>query len=256
MNLTELKKPILLGVNIDHCATLRQARYPREYKKKIAEPKLLDFALLCEKAGADGITMHLREDRRHVQSDDVESVKNSIKTRLNLEMACTESMLEFSLSLVPDSVCLVPEKREEITTEGGLNISKNFAKVRETISALSNLQILTSLFINPEPKQIELAAKAGAQCVELHTGAFSNIYESGKWKDSWESLENGAKLAHELGLVVNAGHGVNYNNIRIIKKLSYLNELNIGHSILSRSIFVGIEKAVKSMKNRILEIDD
>ena len=243
----ESQSSILLGVNVDHCATLRQARYYHEPKALIAEPNVLDFALLSEMAGADGITMHLREDRRHVQAFDIEQVIASINTRLNLEIACTESMAEYAIKLKPNSVCLVPEKREEITTEGGLDLIENFDRVKYVVCAMSEANISTSLFIDPDEKQIEAAVRLGAPWVELHTGTFSNNFALGKYKKAWNALRNGAKLAHKLGLIINAGHGINYKNIHLIKNLPHLNELNIGHSIISRALVVGINEAVKEM---------
>lgn len=241
------KNTILLGVNVDHCATLRQARYKDDPESSLAEPNVLQFALLSESAGADGITMHLREDRRHVQSFDIESVKASMKTRLNLEMACTQEMTEYALRLKPDSVCLVPEKREEVTTEGGLDLINNYERVAEVVKAMESVGIATSLFIDPEANQIKAAAELRAPWIELHTGAFSNQYALGDWKKEWDTLKSGAELAQNLGLVVNAGHGINYENIGQVKQLPYLNELNIGHSIVSQSLFIGVESAVKNM---------
>ena len=247
------KNSILLGVNVDHCATLRQARYKEVPESSLAEPSVLQFALLSESAGADGITMHLREDRRHVQSFDIESVKASMKTRLNLEMACTEAMTEYALKLKPDSVCLVPEKREEVTTEGGLDIIKNYERVAEVIKAMESVGVATSLFIDPDTDQIKAAADLGAPWIELHTGAFSNQYATGNWQNEWSILQSGAELASRLGLVVNAGHGINYDNIKQVKQLPYLNELNIGHSIVSQSLFLGVETAVKNMLSLMRE---
>ena len=244
---------ILLGVNVDHSATLRQARYKDDPESTLAEPSVLQFALLSESAGADGITMHLREDRRHVQSADIESVKASMKTRLNLEMACTEEMTEYALKLQPDSVCLVPEKREEVTTEGGLDIIKNYERVAEVIKAMKSVGIATSLFIDPDREQIKAAAELGAPWIELHTGAFSNQYALGDWQKEWGILKSGAELADSLGLVVNAGHGINYDNMKQVKQLPYLNELNIGHSIVSQSLFLGVEVAVKNMLSLMRE---
>ncbi len=240
-------KKIFLGVNIDHFATLRQARYKDNPNSVIAEPNLAELALLCQKAGADCITMHLREDARHVQAFDVRDVKNTINIRLNLEMACTLEMLEFAKSIRPDSVCLVPEKREEVTTEGGLDLGKHFKKVENIINELSNLDISTSLFIDPSESQIKLANKLKAPIIELHTGRFSNAYtKNGHW-DSLEELRINAELAHNLNLIVNAGHGINYNNVKEVINVPFLNELNIGHSIVSKSSYTGIELAVKEM---------
>ncbi|MAH40495.1 MAG: pyridoxine 5'-phosphate synthase [Puniceicoccaceae bacterium] len=247
MSLSAPVNPILLGVNVDHCATIRQARYPGNPKVVQAEPNLLQFALLCESAGADGITMHLREDRRHVQAFDVEAVRVAIKTRLNLEMACTKEMMEYALQIAPESVCLVPEKREEITTEGGLDLIKHFDRVKEVVRAMEGAGIATSLFIDPEENQIRAAAELAAPWIELHTGAFSNKFATGEWQAEWDALIQSADLAHSLGLVVNAGHGINYENITQVKTLPHLNELNIGHSIISRALFEGVESAVQRM---------
>ena len=241
------RKKIFLGVNIDHFATLRQARYKDNPNADIAEPNLAELALLCQKSGADCITMHLREDARHVQAFDVRDVKDTINIRLNLEMACTLEMLKFAKSIKPDSVCLVPEKREEVTTEGGLDLEKHFKKVENIINELSNLDISTSLFIDPSESQIKLANKLKAPIIELHTGKFSNAYaENGHW-DSLEELRVNAELAHDLNLIVNAGHGINYNNVKEVINIPFLNELNIGHSIVSKSSYTGIELAVKEM---------
>ncbi len=247
-------KKILLGVNVDHCATVRQARYrdhALDYGNEV-EPDPVEFALLCEKAGADGITIHLREDRRHIQESDVRRAREQIGTRLNLEMACTPEMVEFALELKPDSVCLVPENREEVTTEGGLDIVGQRERVGEVVTAMTDAGILTSLFIDPNPAQIKASAELKAPWVELHTGAFANAYYSGgKGSNELAILQQGAELANQLGLVVNAGHGINYTNITEVLKISHLHELNIGHSIVSRALFVGIENAVREMKNHL-----
>lgn len=248
-------KKILLGVNVDHCATVRQARYRDhglDYGNEV-EPDPVVFALLCEAAGAEGITIHLREDRRHIQESDVRRAREQISTRLNLEMACTPEMVEFALELKPDSVCLVPENREEVTTEGGLDIVGQKSRVDEVVSAMTQAGILVSLFIDPNPAQIEAAAELKAPWVELHTGAFANAYYSGDHGASeLTTLQQGAELAHKLGLVVNAGHGINYTNIVDVLKIPHLRELNIGHSIVSRALFVGIERAVREMKAHLV----
>ena len=248
-------KKILLGVNVDHCATVRQARYrdhALDYGNEV-EPDPVDFALRCEAAGADGITIHLREDRRHVQESDVCRVREQIHTRLNLEMACTPEMIEFALKIKPDSVCLVPENREEVTTEGGLDIVGQKSRVGEVVSAMAEADIMVSLFIDPNPAQIEASAELKAPWVELHTGAFANAYYSGDHGVSeLSSLQQGAELAHKSGMVVNAGHGINYTNIVEVLKIPYLHELNIGHSIVSRALFVGIENAVREMKAHLV----
>ena len=231
---------------------MRQARY-RDHVLDFGnevEPDPVAFALLCEKAGADGITIHLREDRRHIQESDVRRAREQIKTRLNLEMACTPEMVEFALEVRPDSVCLVPENREEVTTEGGLDVAGQKSRVGDVVSAMTDAGIMTSLFIDPSPAQIEVSAELQAPWIELHTGAFANAYYAGDHGASeLETLRKGAELANRLGLVVNAGHGINYTNIVEILKIPHLHELNIGHSIISRALFVGIERAVREMKN-------
>jgi pyridoxine 5-phosphate synthase len=244
---------ILLGVNIDHAATLRQARY-RNAAATVGgavEPDPVALAVLAERAGADGITVHLREDRRHIQDRDVVRLRESIATRLNLEMACTPAMVEFALSLRPDSVCLVPEHRQEITTEGGLDVVGGRDRVGEAVAALKAAGILTSLFIDPDAAQIELSAKLGSPWVELHTGAYAEAYATPRRAAEFQRLRLGAVRAHELGLTVNAGHGINYVNIAEVRTLPHLHELNIGHSILSRALGTGIDEAVRAMKARM-----
>lgn len=244
---------ILLGVNIDHCATLRQARY-RESGLTTGgnvEPDPVTLALLCERAGADCITVHLREDQRHIQERDVWRLRESCGTRLNLEMACTPAMTEFALRLKPDSVCLVPESREEVTTEGGLDVVKQRKKVQRVTDAMNAARINTSLFIDAEENQIALAAKIGAPWVELHTGAYANAYHGPHRTSELRQLCRGAAQAHELGLIVNAGHGINYVNIAEVRTIPHLHELNIGHSIVSRALFSGIEESVREMKTRM-----
>ena len=243
---------ILLGVNIDHCATLRQARYRQAGRVGgSVEPDPVAFALLAERAGADGITVHLREDRRHIQERDVWRLRESIATRLNLEMTCTPASTRFALRLKPDSVCLVPENRAEITTEGGLDVTAHRQRVQRCVDAMNAAGIATSLFIDPEPAQIQLAAELGAPWVELHTGAYANAGRSPRRARQFARLSEGAVRAHGLGLVVNAGHGINYVNIAELRALPRLHELNIGHSIISRALFTGIEEAVREMKARM-----
>lgn len=245
---------ILLGVNIDHCATLRQARYRQAEATcgGAVEPDPVTFAILSERAGADGITVHLREDRRHIQERDVWRLRESIATRLNLEMACTPAMTEFALKLKPDSVCLVPENRQEITTEGGLDVVGNRARVAACVSAMNQAGIKTSLFIDPDEPQIELAAELKAPWIELHTGAYASNYFNAEIRaKEFQRLRLGAVRAHDLGLVVNAGHGINYVNIPEVRTLPHLHELNIGHSIVSRALFTGVEEAVREMKSRM-----
>jgi len=244
---------MLLGVNIDHCATLRQARYRQAGVSAggNVEPDPVALAQLCERAGADGITVHLREDQRHIQERDVWRLRESIATRLNLEMACTPAMTALALKLKPDSVCLVPENREEVTTEGGLDVVRHRDKVQSTTDAMNAAGIRTSLFIDAEERQIELAAKLGAPWIELHTGAYANAEPGAARADELRRLGVGATRAHALGLVVNAGHGINYVNIAEIITIPHLHELNIGHSIISRALFTGISEAVAEMKRRM-----
>ena len=241
---------ILLGVNIDHCATLRQARY-RQAGVTVGgniEPDPVELAFRCEKAGADGITVHLREDRRHIQDEDVRRLGAAKTTRLNLEMACTPAMTAFALKLKPHSVCLVPESREEITTEGGLDVVRHRDKVARVIDAMNAAGIKPSLFIDPDADQIEMAVKLQAPWVELHTGAYANACHGSGRAAEFQRLGAGAQQAHAAGLVVNAGHGINYINIAEVRTIPHLHELNIGHSIISRALFGGIDEAVRTMK--------
>jgi pyridoxine 5-phosphate synthase len=244
---------ILLGVNIDHGATLRQARYRdvADDGSGVVEPDPVALAARAERAGADSITVHLREDRRHIQDRDVWRLRKSAATRINLELACSQAMIDLALELRPESVCVVPENRKEITTEGGLDVVGGRDRVLACVRAMGGAGIETSLFIDPEMGQIELSAKLGASTVELHTGAYSNAYATPRRAEQFEKLRLAAVRAHELGLRVNAGHGINYVNIAEVRTLPYLNELNIGHSIISRALFTGIEEAVREMKARM-----
>lgn len=241
---------LLLGVNIDHCATLRQARYRNAagHEGGNVEPDPVALALVAEQAGADGITVHLREDRRHIQERDVRRLRERIRTRLNLEMACTPAMTDFALRLKPDFVCLVPESREEITTEGGLDVVRHRDKVARVTDAMNAAGIKTSLFIDAEEPQIELAAKLRAPFIELHTGAYAHAYHGPGRGEELRRLIAGAKQAHALGLTVNAGHGINYVNITEVRTIPHLHELNIGHSIVSRALHTGLAAAVAEMK--------
>jgi pyridoxine 5-phosphate synthase len=244
---------ILLGVNIDHCATVRQARY-RGYSASVGgpvEPDPIALATLAERAGADGITIHLREDRRHIQERDVFRLREVAQTRINLEMACTPAMTEFALRVKPDSVCLVPESREEISTEGGLDVVGRRDRVRAVCEAMVAAGITVSLFIDPDREQIAASAELGAPWIELHTGSWANAYHTPRRAEEFARLVAGARLAHEAGLVVNAGHGINYVNVSEIRTLPHVHELNIGHSIISRALFTGIEEAVREMKARL-----
>jgi pyridoxine 5-phosphate synthase len=234
-----------LGVNIDHVATLREARY---HGQAAGEPDPVQAALLCEAAGAHGITAHLREDRRHIQDRDIWKLREVIKTRLNLEMANTDEMLALALRVKPDIVCLVPERRQEVTTEGGLEVTSQLDSLAETTRRLKDSEIEVSIFIDPDPRQVEASAKAGAQFIELHTGAFAEHFHKPKNHDAeLERLIAAAKQAHQLGLKVNAGHGLNYLNLPALHRVPHLVELNIGHSLVSRSITVGLGPAVQEM---------
>ncbi|MEI8377857.1 MAG: pyridoxine 5'-phosphate synthase [bacterium] len=233
-----------LGVNIDHIATLRQARLA-------IEPDPIDAAYICETAGADAITVHLREDRRHIQDRDVKVLKETLKTRLNLEMAATEEMQKIALEIMPYSCTLVPEKREELTTEGGLDVVSNFENLKKFIQPLVKAGIIVSLFIDPNAKQVEKSQQAGAQFIEFHTGKYAEAFNTSAEKAEFENLKNSAKLAHELGLRINAGHGLNYNNVIPVAQIEHMEELNIGHSIISRAVMVGLDSAVRDMKSLI-----
>ena len=232
-----------LGVNIDHVATLREARYRGSVH---GEPDPVEAALICESAGAHGITAHLREDRRHIQDRDVWRLREVVKTRLNLEMANTPEILGIALKLKPDIVCLVPEKRQEITTEGGLDVVGQLGALTESRKKLNDAGIAVSLFIAPDPAQIEAAARTGSQFIELHTGAFAESYPiKDERANELDRLVAGAKQAQPLGLGVNAGHGLNCQNLPGLLRVPHLVELNIGHSIMSRAIIVGLANAVK-----------
>lgn len=249
-----MKKTILLGVNIDHCTTLRQARY-RGYPRtcgQMVEPDPVAVALAAEQAGADGITVHLREDRRHIQDRDVLRLRETLQTRLNLEMAATPEMTAFALNLKPDSVCLVPERREEVSTEGGLDAAARIAELREITEKFTAAGIVVSLFLDPEQKQIDAAQAIAAPVVEFHTGAYANAYYDKEARSrEFRRLCRATEAASNVGIVSNAGHGINYVNIAEIAEVPHLHELNIGHSILCRSILFGIGEAVREMKARI-----
>jgi pyridoxine 5-phosphate synthase len=244
---------IRLGVNIDHAATLRQARY-RGYPRlrgEMVEPDPVTLALEAERAGADGITVHPREDGRHIQRGDVIALKEEIQVPLNMEMACTREMLGFALEILPHTVCLVPEKREEVTTEGGLDIVSQKTWITELVAALLEKGIKTSLFIDPDSAQLEASRETGAAFVELHTGAFANAFYTAEGEAEALRLEAAAVLGQQLGLVVNAGHGINYTNINRVRTIPGIYEMNIGHSIISRALFTGIQEAVREMKARM-----
>jgi pyridoxine 5-phosphate synthase len=234
-----------LGVNIDHVATLREARYRG---KERGEPDPIEAALICEAAGAHGITAHLREDRRHILDRDVKKLREVVKTRLNLEMANAPEIVEIALALKPEIVCLVPEKRQEVTTEGGLDAAGQVEALRETTRRLNGVGIEVSLFVDADLRQIEASGKIGAQFVELHTGTYAEHYHRKKERaDEIEKLTQASRAAHGLGIGVNAGHGLNYQNLAGLFHVPHLVELNIGHSIISRSITVGLAMAVKEM---------
>ncbi|MGV3774025.1 MAG: pyridoxine 5'-phosphate synthase [Verrucomicrobiales bacterium] len=234
-----------LGVNIDHVATLREARYRGQSR---GEPDPIEAALICESAGAHGITAHLREDRRHIQDRDIFKLREAISTRLNLEMGNAQEIIEIALQVKPDIVCLVPEKRAELTTEGGLDVAGNLESLKVTVARFHEAGIETSLFIDPDLEQIEASAKAGTDFIELHTGTFAESFHRKKERaHEQQRLVDGARLAHQMGLGVNAGHGLNYQNLSGLFEAPHLHELNIGHSIISRAVTVGLAMAVREM---------
>ncbi len=234
-----------LGVNIDHVATLREARYRGLVQ---GEPCPVEAARICEAAGAHGITAHLREDRRHIQDRDIWRLREAVKTRFNFEMANSPEIVAIALKLKPEIVCLVPERRQEVTTEGGLDVVGNETSLTETRKRMNDAGIEVSLFIAPDAKQIEAAARTGSQFIELHTGQFAEHFaDSAKGESELQRLIAGAKLAQSLGLQVNAGHGLNYENLAALNRVPHLVELNIGHSIVSRAVFTGLSAAVTEM---------
>jgi len=241
---------IKLGVNIDHVATLRQVRYVEMVDSLNSEPDVIAAASACERAGVQGITIHLRADRRHIQDRDVFRLRNSIITKLNLELGNTPEIVETALRVLPDDVCLVPENRQEVTTEGGLNVAKHFKALKQTVKRLHSAGIRVSMFIEPVADQIEASVELGADAVELHTGAYANATDDFK-KDQLEQLNASARLARKYNLLVNAGHGINYDNVKALLKIPYWNEFNIGHSIVSRAILVGLENAVREMLEKL-----
>lgn len=235
---------MLLGVNIDHVATLRNARGG-------VEPSPILAAEICENNGATSITTHLREDRRHIKDEDVRTLIKTLKTKLNLEMAVTDEMQQIALEIRPNSVCLVPEKRQEVTTEGGLDVAGQLEKVTKFVKPLKEAGIIVSLFIDPDEAQIKAAAQTGAQFIELHTGQYSNAYGTENEEKEFKKLFNAAKMAESLGLRVNAGHGLNYENVHRMHEIPNLYELNIGHSIISRAVFTGLAEATEKMRDLI-----
>lgn len=232
---------LTLGVNIDHVATIRQAR-------RTVEPEPVAAAFLAELAGADGITAHLREDRRHIQDRDIRVLRETVQTHLNLEMAATDEMVAIALEVKPDYVTLVPEKREEVTTEGGLNLLADLDRYQQVVERLQGAGIPVSWFIDADPAQIEAASQTGAQFIELHTGTYANAEGEAARAGELAILTEGAILAHRLGLRVNAGHGLTYQNVYPVATIPHMEELNIGHTIISRAALVGMERAVQDMK--------
>jgi pyridoxine 5-phosphate synthase len=237
---------IYLGVNIDHVATLRQARGTRY-------PDPIQAAIEAEQAGADSITLHLREDRRHIQDRDVEMLANILQTKMNLEMAVTEEMISMAERIHPEDCCLVPERREELTTEGGLDIVGQKARILDACTRLAAANVTVSLFIDPDKHQIEASKACGAPVVELHTGRYADAETKEEAEHELKIIVDAAKYAHELGLQVNAGHGLNYHNVKPIAEIPELVELNIGHAIVARSVFTGFQQAVREMKQLMLE---
>ncbi|MGB5623548.1 MAG: pyridoxine 5'-phosphate synthase [Gammaproteobacteria bacterium] len=241
-----MKKNILLGVNIDHVATIRQARGTRY-------PDPVYAALMAEQAGADSITLHLREDRRHIQDRDLRAMRGVLQTRMNLEMAVTDEMLEIACAIRPQDVCLVPERREELTTEGGLNVADHEDRIRAACQMLSGTGMRVSLFIDPDEIQVEAARAVGAPVIELHTGAFADTEDEDIRQQELERIRAAAELADSIGLHVNAGHGLHYHNVQPIARIAEIRELNIGHAIIARSIFDGLSTAVIEMKRLMVE---
>ncbi len=235
-----------LGVNIDHVATLRQARGG-------TDPDPLTAAILVELAGADGLVVHLREDRRHIQDRDLTLLREIVRTKLDLEMAADDAMAKIALSVKPDLVTLVPERRQELTTEGGLDVANHRERIQKIVDLLRDGGIPTSLFIEPSLDQIKAAHKIGAAYVELHTGRYANAKRSKEEDEEFEAITQAAKLAYKLGLGVNAGHGLTYKNVKRLAKLPEIVEFNIGHSIIARSVMVGLVQAVREMKELVNE---
>ncbi len=233
-----------LSVNVDHIATLRQAR-------KGSEPDPVAGALLAEMAGADGLIVHLREDRRHIQDRDLRLLREVVKTHLNMEMAPTEEMVTIAQEVGPDMVTLVPERREELTTEGGLDVAEKAHHLSPILKEIRERDIVISLFVDPEPHQIKSAAKLGADFVELHTGRYAGAEDTATELEELERLEEMAAMAHKLGMGVGAGHGLNYRNVRNVAQIEAIEELNIGFSIIGRALFVGLERAVREMKELV-----
>lgn len=237
---------ILLGVNIDHIATIRQARGTRY-------PDPVQAALEAEQAGADGITLHLREDRRHIQDRDVEMLRDILVTRMNLEMAVTEEMLAIATKIKPQDCCLVPERREELTTEGGLDVAGQSARIADACARLSEAAIRVSLFIDADLSQVEAAAQCGVPVIEIHTGHYADATSGRQQQDELHKIINAVNHGIELGLQVNAGHGLHYHNVQAIAAIAGVSELNIGHAIVARALFTGFAEAVREMKRVMSE---
>ena len=236
---------IKLGLNIDHVATLRQARGARY-------PNLVRAALVCEEAGADAITIHLREDRRHIQDADVDVLRDMLQTRMNLECAVTDEMIDNALRVKPHDICLVPERREELTTEGGLDVIKHFAAVQRATQRCTEAGIRVSLFIDADAQQIDAAVKAGAPVIEIHTGKYADADSVPVRAAELKRIHDAVQYAHAKGLQVNAGHGLHYHNVQAIAAIPHIAELNIGHAIVAEAVFIGLEQAVKKMKALLL----
>lgn len=236
-----MNKQILLGVNIDHVATLREARGTRY-------PDPVQAAIDAEEAGADGITLHMREDRRHVQERDVRLIKAVLQTRMNLELAVTDAMLDFAEEIKPEHACLVPEKREELTTEGGLDVVTHFKTVSHAVQRLQAIGSDVSLFIDPDFKQIDAAVDCGASTIELHTGCYADAKHPAEQLHELQRIRQAAEYAANLKLIVNAGHGLHYHNVQPIAAIQVFHELNIGHAIVARALSCGFKEAVKSMR--------
>lgn len=232
---------IKLGLNIDHIATLRQARGARY-------PNLIRAALICEEAGADAITLHLREDRRHIQDADVEGLRGMLQTRMNLECAVTDEMIDNALRVKPHDICLVPEKREELTTEGGLDVIKYFATVQRATQRCTEAGIRVSLFVDADERQLDAAKKAGAPVVEIHTGKYADADSVPTRDAELARIQRAVAYGHSIGLQMNAGHGLHYHNVQAIAAIPHIAELNIGHAIVAEAVFIGLEQAVKKMK--------
>jgi len=241
----DVSRAILLGVNIDHVATLRQARGTRY-------PDPVQAAIEAEQAGADSITLHLREDRRHIQERDVNMLGDILQTRMNLEMAVTEEMLAIAARVRPADCCLVPERREELTTEGGLDVAGQVARMGDACRRLADAGVRVSLFIDADPRQVEASKEVGAPCIEIHTGHFADAPTAAARAEELEKIRHAAALGDDIGLQVNAGHGLHYHNVQTIAALAQVRELNIGHAIVARALFCGLNDAVREMKSLML----